>query len=89
MIKIIDKRSSGKTSRLLLLAKQNGGIVVCKNPEKLRNKAYEYGLIGINFMSYEDFDFNYYFDCPIYIDNIDELLVYKNKDITGFTLSED
>lgn len=89
MIKIIDKRGSGKTSRLLLLAKQNDGIVVCKNPEKLRDKAYEYGLVGINFMSYEDFDFNDYFDCPVYIDNIDELLLYKNKDIIGFTLSED
>lgn len=89
MIKIIDKRSSGKTSRLMLLAKENDGILVCKDPAKMRDKAYDYGLVGVIFMSYEDFDFNYYFDCPVYIDNVDEFFAYKNKDIQGFTLSED
>lgn len=89
MIKIIDERSSGKTSRLMLLAKENDGILVCKDPIKMRDRAYDYGLVGINFMSYEDFHFNYFFDCPVYIDNVDEFLKFKNKDIVGFTLSED
>ena len=58
MYRIIDKRCSGKTSRLLLLAKENNGIVVCRNPERMREKAYGYGLTGIDFVSYEDFDYD-------------------------------
>lgn len=89
MIKIIDNRGTGKTGRLLLLAKENDGIVVCKNIEKMRTRAYDYGLVGISFMSYEDFDFSYFYDCPVYIDDIDEFLLFKNKDIKGFTVSEE
>ena len=32
MYRIIDSRGSGKTSRLLLLAKETGATVVCINP---------------------------------------------------------
>lgn len=35
MYRIIDGRASGKTSRLLLLAKENNGIVVCANPSAM------------------------------------------------------
>lgn len=89
MTKIIDKRSSGKTSRLMLLAKENDGIIVCKNVDKMKEKAYAYGLVGIEFISYEDFRFDFYYDLPVYIDNLEDFLIYKNKDIKGFTLSED
>ena len=39
MYRIIDKRSSGKTSRLMLLAKENNGIIVCRNPKAMEEKA--------------------------------------------------
>ena len=39
MYRIIDGRGTGKTSRLLLLAKENNGIVVCAYPEWMREKA--------------------------------------------------
>ena len=55
MYRIIDGRSTGKTSRLLLLAKENNGIVVCAYPEWMKEKAYKYGLVGIDFISYEEF----------------------------------
>ena len=55
MYRIIDGRGTGKTSRLLLLAKENNGIVVCAYPEWMREKAYAYGLTGIDFISYTDF----------------------------------
>ena len=32
MYRIIDTRASGKTSRLMLLAKENNGVFVCANP---------------------------------------------------------
>ena len=53
MYRIIDGRSTGKTSRLLLLAKENNGIVVCAYPEWMKEKAYKYGLVGIDFISYD------------------------------------
>ena len=55
MYRIIDGRGTGKTSRLLLLAKEHDGIVVCAYPEWMKEKAYKYGLVGINFISYSDF----------------------------------
>jgi hypothetical protein len=39
MYRIIDGRGTGKTSRLLLLAKEHDGIVVCAYPEWMREKA--------------------------------------------------
>ena len=55
MYRIIDSKGTGKTSRLLLLAKENDGIVVCAYPNFLREKAYAYGLTGIDFLSYNEF----------------------------------
>ena len=55
MYRIIDNRNTGKTSRLLLLAKEHNGIVVCMWPKAMQEKAYAYGLTGIDFMSYNDF----------------------------------
>ena len=55
MYRIIDNRGTGKTSRLLLLAKENNGIVVCANPISMREKAHRYGLTGIECMSYTEF----------------------------------
>lgn len=97
MYRIIDKRCSGKTSRLLLLAKENNGIVVCRNPERMREKAYGYGLTGIDFVSYEDFDYDVSnshssgqgYGKPVYIDELDAYLRYLNYDIQGYTISED
>ena len=44
MYRIIDNRSSGKTSRLMLLAKETGSIIACMNPSAMRQKAYAYGI---------------------------------------------
>lgn len=54
MYRIIDSRGSGKTSRLLLLAKETGATVVCSNPQAMREKSYAYGITGINFLSYHE-----------------------------------
>ena len=54
MYRIIDGRGSGKTSRLLLLAKENNATVICANPKAMETKAHAYGLVGINFISYRD-----------------------------------
>ena len=69
MYRIIEGRGTGKTSRLMLLAKETNGTIICSNPKAMEAKAQGYGIVGINFMSYSDFlntadEFigNYYID---------------------------
>ena len=89
MYKIIDKRATGKTSRLMLLAKEQNGIIVCKEPILMRQKAYDYGIVGIDFISYYDFNPIYKYDKPVFIDEIDLYLKHLNSAIKGYTISED
>lgn len=89
MYRIIDGRGTGKTSRLLLLAKENNGVVVCSDPKVMREKAYCYGLTGIDFISYSEFEFTRRFNKPVFIDEIDMLLQYKNREIKGYTISNE
>ena len=90
MYRIIDKRSSGKTSRLMMLAKENNGIIVCGNPHAMKNKANSYGIVGIDFISYnqylnKDFDLNK----DIFIDEIETLMKFLSFNIKGYTLSSE
>ncbi len=55
MIRIIDDRSTGKTSQLMLLAKEYDATFVCSNPKAMEYKAQKYGIEGIEFKSYEKF----------------------------------
>lgn len=97
MYRIIDGRGTGKTSRLLLLAKENNGIVVCKNPDHMREKAYAYGLTGIDFVSYKDFDRDVSesyesgntYSKPVFIDELDNYLKYLQFNIQGYTISNE
>ena len=54
MYKIIDKRASGKTLRLMLIAKEKNAVFVCENPQKTQEKALAYGLTGIKFIGYDE-----------------------------------
>lgn len=58
MYRIIDKRGTGKTSRLFLLAKEENAAIICRNPEAMREKAHRYGITGLDFISYNDFIHN-------------------------------
>ena len=56
MYRIIDERGSKKTYRLMLDAKHNGAsTIICANPSAMKEKAYHYGIVGLDFMSYEQF----------------------------------
>ena len=55
MIRVIDGRGTGKTSRLMLLAKEKNAIIACSNPNAMRIKSEGYGIVGINFISYYDY----------------------------------
>ena len=55
MYRISDARGTGKTCQLLLLAKENNGVVVCIHPKTMKEKAERYGLVGIDYLSYNEY----------------------------------
>ena len=91
MYRIIDNRGSGKTSRLMLLAKETDAKIACSNPSAMRQKAYAYGITGIDFIPYSDL-FNGATDPDDKI-MIDELELFIKEFIdgqfVGYTLSKD
>ena len=90
MKQIIDKRGSGKSSRLLLMAKQHGSTVVCHYPSRLKEKALMYGITGVDFMDYETFltqpkdAYTSY-----YIDDISDFLKFIHTGVIGYSDSID
>ena len=94
MIRIINNRGIGKTSQLMLLAKENNAIFVCSNPRAMEYKAKAYGIDGLHFISYGEFlnepilskEGNYV------IDEIECFLkdaFFYNSHLIGYTLSEE
>lgn len=91
MYRIIDARASGKTSRLMLLAKENKAKIACSNPSAMREKAYAYGITGIEFIPYSDlYNGSLDPDDKVMIDEIEACMsTYMDGILTGYTLSED
>ena len=94
MYRIADTRGTGKTSRLLLLAKENNGVVVCMHPRTMQEKAYQYGLTGIDYISYAEYiEFLGGYDnkiCArrkIFIDELELFLTKFSQYIAGYTVS--
>lgn len=86
MFRCIDKSSSGKTKNLMLEAKKNNGIFVCRNPNSFRNKAYNYNIVDLEIISYQDFlNLKYNSNSKFYIDELEEML--KELRIEGYNLS--
>lgn len=96
MYRIIDGRGTGKTSRLMLLAKETNGTIVCSNPRAMREKSYAYGITGINFISYNDFLYgagaevgNYYIDeLEMFLSYVHSATRVQGK-LCGYSLSEE
>lgn len=94
MYRIVDGRGTGKTSRLMLLAKDIGATIVCSNPHAMEQKAHAYGITGINFISYGEFTPERRAgDTGKYL--IDELEAYLDHHfryetrVVGYTISEE
>ena len=88
MYRIVDSRSSGKSSRLMLLAKESDGIIVCKYPQSMRAKAYAYGLVGFDIISYQDYlEGNYDSNKQCFIDEIEEFVKTIGNNLYGYTLT--
>jgi hypothetical protein len=89
MYRIIDGRGSGKTSRLMLLAKETNSAIACMNPHAMRTKAYAYGITGIEFISYSDL-FNGKYEGNVMIDEMETFVQhYIDCKLTGYSLSNE
>lgn len=91
MYRIIGKRGTGKTKKLLMKAKETNAIVVCKDPTRMVEKAYHYGITGLNFLTYLDFmNRGIHFHGKFLIDDMDAFVATAlTNNIIGYTLSED
>ena len=89
MIKIIDKRATGKTSRLILLAKETNAIIVCCNPKYIELLANKYGIKDLEIISYHQYlSNNYdYSNRKILIDEIEGLLLSLPGSCIGYSIS--
>lgn len=90
MIQIIDGRGTGKTSRLMLMAKELNLPIACLNPEALKQKAYVYGITGLTFISFSELGSKERHIDKVLVDEIDQLAQFfiRGK-IAGYTLSEE
>ncbi len=93
MYRIIDDRGTGKTSRLMLIAKEQNAVFVCGNPNAMSAKAQAYGIDGITFVSYGDFIHSYDPDITAYVvDELEEFIeaVFSfGPKLIGYTLSQE
>lgn len=55
MYRVMGGRGTGKTRKLMEIAKKEGAIFVCSNPYSMEQKAKNYGIIGLTFMGYSEF----------------------------------
>jgi len=91
MFIISGERGTGKTKALLERAKAEGGIVVCRDPEKMRERAHRYGIVGLDIVGYNDIYTvdSYIASKPVYIHDINKFIEYNIPEAKGYTLSID
>lgn len=90
MHRIIDKRATGKTMRLIMLAKESGASIACGNPAGMRSKALNYGIIGVDFITYQQAIEKGHRD-NILIDELENFARYclNNNTLKGYSLSNE
>lgn len=90
MIKIIGKRGSGKTTKLLGIAAQTGDTVVCCNKQYAKEMAQKTIGLPIDIISYSEFMHERGKRKRYLIDEIDLFLSYAFpfKNIAGYSIDE-
>ena len=88
MIRVIDGRGSGKTSKLMEIAKENNAMFVCSNPQAMEVKARAYGISDIKFISYHDFVTSYE-PGNIVIDEVEQFVksIMGDNQLIGYSLT--
>ena len=89
MYRIISGRSSGKTHQLIQLAKACNASIACSNPKAMQQKAYAYGITGVNFISYSDL-FTTSYEGDVMIDELESFVHdYIDANIIGYSLTNE
>lgn len=87
---IVGENSSGKTRKMLEEAKKSGATVVCKHPLHMQSKANSYGIYGIEFMSYDEFNEVGVHVENVAIDEIGDFITYCfGSKLDAFTMTVD
>lgn len=91
MNKIFGGRGTGKTIKMLEMADNADCIIVAKDPQSLREKAFALGFKNVEIVSYDDYYYNYgQYSKPAYIHDIEKYLKFIHMGhIKGFTCSVD
>lgn len=79
-------KGTGKTKTLLEMAKAGNGVVVCADPDVMRDRAYRYGIVGLEIISYDE---AYLTGKPVYIHDINKFIEYNMPETVCYTLSND
>jgi hypothetical protein len=76
----------GKTRALIERVKAEGGILVCEDTMEMRERAYGYGITGLNIMSYKEFDTLEKVEEPVYIHDVNKYISYGNRNVKGYSV---
>jgi predicted ATPase len=79
-------KGTGKTRTLLERAKAENGVVVCANPDVMRERAHRYGIVGLDIVSYDEL---YIAGKPVYIHDINKFIEHNMPEAAGYTLNID
>ena len=86
MFTISGGRGTGKTKLLLETAKANNGVVVCCDPDAMRDRAHRYGITGLDIVGYGDV---YITGKPVYIHDVNKFIEHNMPEAAGYTLNLD
>ena len=86
MFILSSSKGTGKTKILLEKAFDEGAIVACRDTIYMRERAYSYGIVGINLISYEEFDRLGGTLENVYLHDLHSYLEYKNKNLKGYSV---
>ena len=92
MNKIIDKTGTRKTFKLMKIAQKENAVFVCANPYTMKEKALAYGILGLEFLDYNDFHKNFCMDSSqrkYVIDELENYIYFLNSNLIGYTLTID
>lgn len=88
MYKIVNGKGTGKTKALLVKAADEGAIVICADPDKMRERALRYHLLDIDIRSYDEFSLELGTKEDVYIHDIDYFLrVWFGNQVKGYTMT--
>lgn len=81
-------RGTGKTKALLEKVKSEDAIIVCRDTIEMRERAYMYGITGLNIINYEDYcrTPSELLNKDVYIHNINDLLKMINRNTKGYSV---